>query len=145
MDNSGNFRVTENCLPPSQMQHQSWFVLPPTIEYYYKQKHPDYKALPPFMQGCNTDVAKVLDIIYPDNNSTIYIPIEINGTTGSTIFTATHKNTNAKLFWHLDDNFIGTTQRFHQLELNPTIGKHVITIVDEDGNSVARNFEIMKK
>ena len=38
LDNSGNFRVTENCLPPSQMQHQSWFVLPPTIEYYYKTK-----------------------------------------------------------------------------------------------------------
>ena len=145
LDNTGNFRVTENCLSPSQMQHQSWFVLPPTIEYYYKQKHPDYKSLPPFMTGCNADVTRVLDIIYPDNNATIYIPVELNGNTGSTIFTATHKNNTAKLYWHLDEDFVGTTQHFHQLELNPTIGKHTITIVDENGNSVSRSFEIMKK
>ncbi|MFY7963998.1 MAG: penicillin-binding protein 1C [Chitinophagaceae bacterium] len=145
LDNTANFRVTESCLPPSQMQHQSWFILPPTIEYYYRQKHPDYKTLPPYMQGCNTDATRVLDIIYPDENATIYIPIEINGATGSTIFTATHKNSNAKLYWHLDDNFIGTTEKFHQLELNPSIGKHIITIVDETGNSVAKNFEIIKK
>jgi len=145
LDNTGNFRVTENCLQPSQMQHKSWFVLPPTIEYYYKQKHPEYKNLPPFMQGCNIDAAKVLDIIYPDNNAAIYIPVELNGNVGSTIFTATHRNSNAKLFWHLDDDFVATTQHFHQLELNPTIGKHIITIVDEDGNSSSRNFEILKK
>lgn len=127
------------------MQHKSWFILPPTIEYYYKQRNPLYRTVPPYMEGCNTDATKVLDIIYPDENAAIYIPIEIDGKTGSTIFTATHKNTNAKLYWHLDDNFIGTTQKFHQLELNPSIGKHIITIVDEEGNSSARNFEIMKK
>ncbi|MCX6208317.1 MAG: penicillin-binding protein 1C, partial [Bacteroidetes bacterium] len=105
----------------------------------------EYKNFPPFMQGCNIDAAKVLDIIYPDNNAAIYIPVELNGNVGSTIFTATHRNSNAKLFWHLDDDFVATTQHFHQLELNPTIGKHIITIVDEDGNSSSRNFEILKK
>lgn len=145
LDATGNFRVNANCVNPSTMQHKSWFILPPTIEYYYKQRNPLYKTVPPYMQGCNTDATKVLDIIYPDENTAIYIPIEIDGKTGSTIFNATHKNANAKLYWHLDDNFIGTTQKFHQLELNPSIGKHMITIVDEDGNSTSRNFEILKK
>jgi penicillin-binding protein 1C len=97
------------------------------------------------MQGCNADLTKVLDIIYPDNNVTIYIPVELSGNTGSSVFTATHKNNMAKLYWHLDEDFIGTTEKFHQLELNPTIGKHIITIVDENGNSVSRSFEVMKK
>jgi penicillin-binding protein 1C len=145
LDNTGHFRVTEHCLSPSQMQHQSWFVLPPTIEYYYKQKHPDYQSLPSFMQGCNADATRVLDIIYPDNNATIYIPVELNGNAGSTIFKATHKYNTAKLYWHLDEDFVGTTTHFHQLELNPTVGKHIITIVDENGNSDSRSFEIVKK
>jgi penicillin-binding protein 1C len=40
---------------------------------------------------------------------------------------------------------VGTTAHFHQLELNPTVGKHTITIVDENGNSDSRSFEIVKK
>jgi penicillin-binding protein 1C len=51
LDARGTYRVTENCVSPSQMQHVSWFVLPPAVEYYYKQHHPAYKTLPPFMLG----------------------------------------------------------------------------------------------
>lgn len=145
LDATGNYRVTSNCVNPSAMQHKNWFILPPTIEYYYKQRNPLYKTVPPYLPGCNTDATKVLDIIYPDDNASIYIPVEIDGKTGSTIFTATHKNANAKLHWHLDDNYAGTTQKFHQLELNPSMGAHTITIVDDEGNGASRSFEIMKK
>lgn len=145
LDNTGSYRVTDHCIAPSAMLHKNWFVLPPTLEFYYKQKHPDYQSLPPFMAGCNADMTRVLDFIYPDNNAVIYIPVELNGAIGSTIFKATHKNPNAKLYWHLDDAFAGTTQKFHQLELNPNIGKHTITIVDENGNSAGREFEVIKK
>lgn len=143
LDKSNSFRVNETCENPSEMNHASWFVLPPTIEYYYKQKHADYKELPPFKQGCIVDASKILDIIYPQNEAQIIIPIELNGEKGKTVFTATHKIGNAKLYWHLDNDFIGTTQYNHQLAINPSIGKHIITIVDEDGNSVVKVFEVM--
>jgi penicillin-binding protein 1C len=61
------------------------------------------------------------------------------------VFTATHRNTIARLFWHLDNNFIGTTQQFHQLALNPTQGKHTLTVIDEEGNAITRSFEILAK
>lgn len=144
LDPSGKFRVNGACLSPSKMTHTSWFILPPTIEYYYKQKHPDYKPLPPFMSGCTEDV-KVLDIIYPNELAVIYVPVELSGEKGKTIFTATHKKNNAKLYWHLDNEFAGTTQNFHQLALNPPVGKHVITIVDESGNAASRRFKILER
>lgn len=145
LDRTGTFRVNESCESPSDMQHQSYFILPPTIEYYYKQKHPEYKLLPAYKQGCTLDAAKVLDIVYPDEDAKIYVPKEVTGEKGRTVFNATHKNSNAKLFWHIDDVFIATTQQFHQLALNPTAGKHILTVVDEQGNSVSRNFEIIEK
>jgi len=145
LDNTGSYRVNESCESPSAMKQQSFFILPPTIEYYYKQKHPEYKLLPPFKTGCSIDAARVLDIIYPEEGSKIYVPKEITGEKGKTVFTATHRNSNAKLFWHLDNEFAGTTEHFHQLAVEPLPGKHVITIVDEDGNSISRNFEIQKK
>ncbi len=145
LDKTGNYRVTESCEAPSDMLHQSFFVLPPTVEYYYKQKHPEYKLVPSYKLGCISDAAKTLDIIYPDEEAKIYIPKEASGNKGNTIFTATHRNSNAKLFWHLDNQFIGITQQFHQIGFNPSKGKHILTIVDEAGNSVNRNFEILEK
>jgi penicillin-binding protein 1C len=61
------------------------------------------------------------------------------------IFKATHRNSREKLFWHLDEMFVSTTEDFHQLSLNPLPGKHRLTVIDKDGNSVTRNFEILQK
>ena len=145
LDHTGTYRVTENCESPSAMQHVSWFVLPPTIEYYYRQKHADYKPLPGYMAGCAATTERTIDVIYPEEDARINIPKEVTGERGRTIFTATHRNADSKLFWHLDNNFAGTTQKFHQLAFNPAPGKHVLTVVDESGESVTRHFEILEK
>ncbi|CAN5254377.1 penicillin-binding protein 1C [soil metagenome] len=145
LDASGTYRVTANCMSPADMKHVSWFILPPTVEYYYKQHHTDYNTLPPFMPGCINETMKPLDIIYPEENAKIYVPLEISGERGKTIFTATDRNSNAKLFWHLDDTFIGTTTQFHQVAVNPEPGMHTLTVIDENGESITRHFEIMQK
>ncbi len=142
---TASMRVTENCLSPSDMQQVSWFILPPTLEYYYRRKHPDYKPLPPFAEGCREEMARTMDIIYPSDHAKIYVPVEIAGDKGRTVFTATHRNPGEKLFWHLDDGFAGTTQQFHQLSLDPVAGKHTITVIDQQGNRVSRHFEILPK
>jgi len=146
LDATGNYRVTEECESPSAMQHKSWFILSPAMEYYYKQKNADYKILPPFKEGCAfAETGKVIEIIYPQPDAKIYIPLEISGEKGKTVFTAAHRKNGAKIYWSLDDNFIGTTQNFHQMALNPAPGKHIITLVDENGTSVSRQFEILEK
>jgi penicillin-binding protein 1C len=146
LDATGNYRVTEQCESPSSMLHKSWFILSPAMEYYYKQRNADYKTLPPFKEGCAfAETGKVMEIIYPQPDAKIYVPLEVSGEKGKTVFSAAHRKTGAKIFWSLDDNFIGTTQSFHQIGLNPTPGKHIITLVDENGLSVSRQFEILGK
>ncbi len=150
LDATGNFRVTEACELPANMQHQSWFTLTPAMEFYYRQRNIDYKPLPPYKQGCvpnsfGTGTGKLMEIIYPQPDAKIYVPLEINGERGKTVFTAAHRRAAAKIFWSLDDEFIGTTQDFHQMGLNPSPGKHIITLVDENGVSVSRQFEILEK
>jgi len=146
LDATGTYRVTEQCESPSVMQHKSWFILTPAMEYYYKQKNADYKTLPSFKAGCEfAETGKVMELIYPQPDAKIYVPLEINGEKGKTIFTAAHRRSTAKIFWSLDDNYVGTTQNFHQLALNPSPGIHIITLVDENGLSVSRQFEILEK
>lgn len=146
LDATGTYRVTEACEIPSNMQHKSWFILSPAMEFYYKQRNIDYKPLPPFKPGCNfAETGKLIEIIYPQPDAKIYVPLEINGERGRTIFTAAHRRAGAKIFWSIDDAFVGSTQNFHQFALNPSTGKHILTLVDENGISVSREFEILEK
>ncbi len=146
LDVTGNFRVTEDCESPSNMKHKSWFILSPAMEFYYKQRNADYKILPPFKAGCAfAETGKLIEIIYPQPDAKIYVPLEINGEKGKVVFNVAHRRAGAKIFWSLDDEFIGTTQNFHQMGLNPSPGKHIITLVDENGVSVSRQFEILEK
>ena len=146
LDASGLFRVNEGCESPSAMRHESWFILTPAMEFYYKQKNADYKLLPSFKPGCiNGETGKVMEIIYPQPDARIYIPLEVTGEKGRTVFSAAHRNPSAKIFWSLDDEYAGTTQHFHQIGLNPAPGKHIITLVDENGISISRQFEIIEK
>jgi penicillin-binding protein 1C len=145
LDRTGIYRVNENCESPAAMVHKSWFVLPPTMEYYYKIKHDDYKQLPAFLPNCNIESSRQMEIIYPENEAKIYVPIEVTGEKGKTVFTAAHRNPQAHLFWHLDDNYIGSTFQFHQMAFNPSPGTHTLTIVDQQGETITRNFEILDK
>jgi penicillin-binding protein 1C len=145
LERTGTYRATSNCESPSAMVHKSWFVLPPGIEYYYRKKHQEYRPLPPFMAGCMVEVIKQLEVIYPENDAKIYVPVEITGEKGNTVFTAAHRNTAEHLFWHIDNNYVGSTFQFHQMAVNPGRGKHTITVVDEQGESVSRRFEILSK
>jgi penicillin-binding protein 1C len=107
LDKTGTYRVTSNCESPSDMVHQSWFVLPPTMEYYYRQRHAGYKSLPPFKNGCINEAQSSFEIVYPQEGAKIFVPKEITGEKGRTIFTVTTRNDQTKLFWSLDDMYIG--------------------------------------
>jgi penicillin-binding protein 1C len=144
LDATGLYQVNESCETPTNMQHKSWFVLPPSMEFYYKQRNADYKILPAFKQGCQvTSSQKQMELIYPQNDIKIFVPKEMNGEKGKTIFSAAHRNNDAQIFWTLDNTFAGTTQHYHQLALSPAKGLHSITITDELGNSITRKFEIV--
>ena len=146
LDRNANFRVTDLCENPSDMVHRSWFILPPAMEYYYKEKHSDYKPLPPFMPGCNDGASQyVMEMIYPKNHAAIYIPVELNGQRGKVVLTATHKNPEAKVYWHIDNEYIATTAHQHQLSLSPPPGKHILTLVDDKGERFIQQFTILDK
>lgn len=146
LSKDGKYRVDSECEDTYRMKHVNWFVLPPLVEKYYKFNHPNYKILPDYKAEC---LAKISDhaiaLLYPKANSKIYVPIEIDGNVGRTVFEATHRNINTTIYWHLDDEFIGETKMIHQLALNPPAGKHKLLLIDENGIMVHLKFEVIQK
>ena len=135
-------RVYENCANTEPTLQKSWFTLPPVWEWYYKQHHPEYSPLPPFKAGCGEDTFQPMQFIYPPINAHIKLPKQLDGSKGFMTVELAHNDPNATLFWHLDDTYLTRTQDFHKISLQPAPGKHSLTAVDGEGNTVSTTFFI---
>lgn len=142
LNNSG-LRVTQNC-ETGEIKDTVWFCLDPVASYYYKQTHQQYKVIPPFKTGCGHEFENPLAIIYPHPNADIIIPKDFDGKHQQVIFEAAHTSHSKALYWHLDRDFIGTTQNEHILAVNVNLGEHTLLIMDEDGNKAEVNFEAFR-
>jgi penicillin-binding protein 1C len=150
LDPSGQFQVHGDCESPYNMVHKPWFVLAPAMEDWYRKKHVDYMSLPPWRADCK-EAAEAeansanMEFVYPRTMSKVYVPIDLEGNPSSVVFEVAHRRQDSKIHWHLDKAFIGTTETFHQMALNPTPGDHVITLVDEEGERLQKAFEVVGK
>ncbi|MBO9699530.1 MAG: penicillin-binding protein 1C [Sporocytophaga sp.] len=146
MDNTEKYQVKGSCYSPSEMITKSWFVLPPIQEYYYKNKNADYITLPPYKTNCSeiSSDEERPEIIYPKKNSKIYIPVNLDGSMEKVVLQANIKGSRKTVYWHLDEEFIGTTNDAHEIAVNPLQGKHKLTLFDNNGGYVSHEFEIIK-
>ena len=147
LDAGGKFQVSSNCEIPDKMIHQSWFMLPPLEAYYFRIKNPLFPAPPPYRPDCRLTENKInpMQFIYPKSAAKIFVPTDIDGQLSPVVFRIAHSHPEKKVYWHLDNTFVTTTQNFHQLSLTPSVGKHKITLVDEDGTRLEQSFEVLSK
>ena len=114
------------------------FQLPPSMEWYYRQLHPEYTPYVPKDRSS----WEPMEFIYPENGSTLYLPRQLDGSVGGITFHLAHRTQDAEVFWHLDDTYVGTTRLIHQMNLAPAPGTHTVTAVDGDGNAVSVRFTV---
>lgn len=146
LDKNTHKRVNALCENMQNIIRKPWFSLPSVMEYYYKNKHPEYFIKPPHRQDCIPAQAEksAFSVIYPQSNSKILIPRELDGNPGRVIFEAVSGKSNEELFWYINDSFLGKTMDFHQMGLNPPAGKHLLTLVNQSGESISVRFEILE-
>jgi penicillin-binding protein 1C len=137
-------QVNTDCVSLQEIVNESWFILPPAMEYFYRKKHSEYRSLPPVAEGCNLSKAiPAMEFIYPTPGIKIFIPRDNTGQLTKVISEVAHRNPSKKLFWHLDQKYLGTTHFIHQLEIFANPGSHVLTVVDEDGNTIRCGFRVI--
>ena len=143
LNQAKTLQVTSDCVSPDNIINVPWFVLPPAMEYFYRQKHPEYKVLPPVAPGCAAGRNnQVMEFIYPTPGIKIFIPRDQEGKRTSIVPEVAHRNPSKKIYWHLDDTYLTTTRFIHQISIQAAPGNHIITAVDEDGNSIRCPFTI---
>lgn len=142
IDKDGRYRVSGSCYPVSQMINKNWFVLPPVQEFYYRRKNPNYAPLPPFRIGCS-ETETVMELIYPREMNRIFIPRQLDGSQGETVFELAHRNPQIEVHWFVDLEYMGSTINFHQITLKPSTGWHLLTVTDQSGNQLQKRFQVL--
>lgn len=146
LDKSLKFRVTADYEDSENIVPTKIFTLPPAMEYYYRLHNSDYVTLPPLRDDCKiVDSDVPLQIIYPDDGAKIFLPKGFDGKVQSMVVEATCRNSESKLFWHLDNDYVDVTTSIHSISISPKPGIHILTITDQSGNVCKRKFEIIDK
>lgn len=148
LDSSHEYQVNSNCIDRADIQSQSWFVLPPQVAAYFRQSHADYQELPTMHPSCmdvSESLSQPIELVYPFANASIYIPTDIGGNRQQTIAKAVHQDDDSTLYWHLDGEYLGSTETFHSMAIDTDMGAHLLLVVDENGNRVSGKFEVLSK
>lgn len=142
LDRNEQFQVNSSCEDVNTIVHKTWFVLPPLMAYYYKSKNPFYTTLPRFREDCLGENAVSMQFIYPNDNNVIFLPKDFSDKTNDLILKIAHSKPETLVYWYLDETFLGTTKDIHEFAMQPSQGKHLLTVVDDFGNEAKRWIEI---
>lgn len=84
-------------------------------------------------------------MIYPREESSVFIPRELSGEKEKIILKAAHTRPNSVIYWHLNDEYIGLTSGFHQMEIQVPSGNYRLLMVDEMGETLTTNINVETK
>jgi penicillin-binding protein 1C len=144
VDSTGKFRINNNCELSVNIHKKTFFALPPLMEYYYKKHNLTYEMLPPIRDDCkNYETTSNIEIVYPQVFTNIYIPRNLDGSSSSVLFEATHRKKDAVIYWFVDNNYLGQTQYKHIFSININVGEHCLTLQDEFGETKTIKFKVV--
>ncbi len=143
MDSTQSYRVNSSCYTLANSIAKTYFILPSSMGYYYSKIHPDYKGIPPLLPSCKAGAGNPIEIIYPNANSKVFIPVTLDGEKGRLVLEASHQNEEATIFWNIGNEFYGKTKSDHQLEVFLPKGYHLLKLTDGKGNESKRTFEVI--
>jgi penicillin-binding protein 1C len=147
VDAGSGQRVHAGCTAVSAMRHEPWFVLPPALAHYYRGG--GHRALPAWRDDCAAGAADgvqaMMEFIYPDAGGSIYVPREMDGHRGRAVLEVVHRDPDALLYWHIDEEFHARTELRHQLAVDLQPGRHRVTVVDAAGRRLTRAFTVLSR
>jgi len=142
-DTTKTFLVNKDCY--ENAIDTSWFVVKPKEAMFLKRFDPTYSPLPRNHPECvGVDKSAYMDIVYPQEKSSFVIPNNLKNEKEKIVCEVAHQLPNSRIYWHLDDKYLGMTQEFHKISIESGIGKHKLYVIDETGRYDETVFEILK-
>ena len=143
LDSTRQYQVLPDCYPVDQRCYEKYFVLPPVMEWFYRRHSAMYRPLPKLYPSCaSAHPDDLMAFIYPKSDARVTIPVGIRGDRQQVVFEIAHRDPGKRIYWTLDDTFLGQTQWNHQMPIDVERGSYVLRCVDEDGVELQRNIVV---
>jgi penicillin-binding protein 1C len=144
--NDNKNQVCSLCWEKDNYRKKNILLYTPDIIDYLRKRGNIISEIPPHKTNCPSIQSKnFVQIIYPINNAKIFLPRDIGGVTQKLNMKVSHLNENNKVYWYLDDKFLGVTQANHSRAIELKKGSHNLSVVDENGNKDSCYFLVEKK
>ena len=104
--------------------------------------------MPPWRKDCVGSLQQFtseqpIDLLYPDSENVMYLPLDLDGKLGGAVFRAVHRDNDAVLYWHVDGEYLGETHTFHEKKIRAMPGRHQLVLEDKNGQRLERVFKIL--
>ena len=139
------YSVCSLCWEPGKYKKVSRLLYPPDVVQYLRTRGQLINRIPPHKPDCPGLVnTKAVQILYPLENSKLWIPRDFYGTYEKITCKVAHRNTNQVVFWYLDSVYIKETTGDHNLALSLDKGWHELLVIDQDGQQDNVKFFVDK-
>jgi penicillin-binding protein 1C len=140
------FQVCSLCWEPGKYKKIKKLIYPPDVAQYLRESGTIVSAIPPHKPGCpGLDEGRPLRIIYPVANARLWVPRDFDGRLQKITFTVAHRVPGRKIYWYLDNVYMGCTEQRHKMAFLLSSGRHVLEVVDEMGNRARRQFSSLHR
>lgn len=143
VDKAGKWRVNNSCYE-DEILSKSFLNMTPIQAKYYYNNNPNLVKAPPWHPDCISEgYNDLMEFIYPNPNEKLYVPLDFNGRRQNIVVELIHKRNDAKVYWYLDEHFMGSTSTFHKQSIGHDIGYHTLYCIDDTGTEKSVSFEII--
>ena len=145
VDKNSGEQVCSLCWKAGEYEARPFFVLPPQVLNYLRLSGSAPPAVPPHRASCPAKQGdSPLQITYPGPGSKIWLPREVTGTLQKLTLRAAHRQPGRRVFWYLDNRYLGSTAQEHIRAVVLDEGQHELVLVDESGEQARRVFYIKR-
>ena len=145
IDPKTGYEVCSYCWGKNHLEKHV-LVFPSDVNYYLRKRGQIVETIPPHNPKCTIQTDNnPIDILYPIEMTKILLPREFNGKQEKLIAKVAANRQNDKIFWYIDNTYLGTTQSRHEKSIALSKGWHHLSVIDEDGFSDKVRFFVNVK
>lgn len=139
---SGN-EICSKCWKGIEQKDTVFLAYPSAAAEIIRKKGFTINNIPPHLNSCTAVLNRrnSINIEYPVNGITILIPHGIDQESQQVVCKASSL-IESPLFWYLDGKIIGETVDFHNVAVNCSSGKHILSVFDNDGGEGKVSFSV---
>jgi len=136
-------QVCSLCWQGEEHKIESELIYPPDIVQHLRKRGQLVSSLPPHKTTCPARQGRdALQILYPQARSQLILPVDFGGVMQKLSMRAAHRESQRRIYWYLDERYLGETRNRHELAAEVEPGWHTLEIVDDIGQRTSQRFYV---